>query len=348
MKHFLLLAIALSIGLCTYGQSSFHQTKHPRLLETAEMTLNKLVKEQAVEPADFVLPVNMLQTTQTRGINNLETHIMTTQYDLQTNASLSGRVLQWPDGTAAATATMGVTGAPGFPDRGTGYSYHDGGTNWETHEGRIEPVRSGWPCLVPYGENGEAIFSHGGTPFGINMYVRENKGEGEWVTLHNLENPDGFEMTWPRAIASGENNQYIHLIAADQDATTLDSYLFFNRSTDGGATWSGWTDVPEIDIEEYYFRISADDYTAASNGNTIAFFFADSFFDLFYIKSDDNGETWEKHIIYDNPLSETQADFGWQCARCLGHRSLYERRSWRNLVMVPLCKWNWVLERNYW
>jgi hypothetical protein len=309
MKHFLLLVTALSIGFGTFGQTGFDQTKYPRLLETAEMTLNKLVKEQAVEPVDFVHPDNMLQTTQTKATNFFEeTHIMTTQYDLQTNASLSGRVLQWPDGTAAATATMGVTVAPGFPDRGTGYSYHDG-ASWETHTGRIEPVRSGWPSLVSYGENGEAIFSHGGTPFGINMYVRENKGTGDWVTHYNFPNPEGYELTWPRAVVSGENNQYINLIAADQDATTLDSYLFFTRSTDGGETWAEWSDVPLVLSEDYYFGISADDYTGASNGNTIAFLFADAFYDLFFIKSDDNGENWEKQVVFEHPYPDLNADF---------------------------------------
>ncbi len=311
MRRSLLFTAAMVIGVAVFAQTGFNQLKNPRLLETAETSMNPVALEEYVEPMEFTPVTNMVQVPTVKSGRNIEeTHIMTTQYDLQTNTSLGSRVHAWPDGTVAATATWGVTGAPGFADRGTGYNYYDGAAWGPLPTARIEgTVRSGWPSITPYGENGEAVFSHGGTPFGINMWVRESKGEGEWEMLHYLTNPEGVELTWPRAVASGENNQYIHVIAAEQDATTLDSYLYFNRSTDGGATWSGWTDVPEVDIEDYYFRISADDYTAASNGNTIAFLFADSFFDLFFIKSDDNGETWEKHIIYDNPLSETQADF---------------------------------------
>jgi hypothetical protein len=308
MKRILLLIAVMALVTTVSAQSGFSQLKNPRWLQSAETSLKPIVLEEYVEPMEFTPVTNMVQIPTVKSGRNIEeTHIMTTQYDLQTNTSLGSRVHAWPDGTVAATATWSAADIPAT--RGTGYNYYDGAAWGPMPTERVEgDVFSGWPSIIPYGENGEAIFSHGGTPFGINMYVREIKGEGEWVTLHNLENPDGFEMTWPRAIASGENNQYIHLIAADQD-DALDSYLLFNRSTDGGATWSGWTDVPEVNIEDYYFRISADDYTAASNGNTVAFLFADAFFDLFYIKSDDNGETWEKHIIFDNPLSETQADF---------------------------------------
>ncbi len=90
-------------------------------------------------------------------------------------------------------------------------------------------------------------------------------------------------------------------------------------------------------------------------------------FDLFYIKSDDNGETWEKHVIFDNPLSEAMADLENALfdttytidnsgsiaidndgnARCLGYCTLYERRSWRNLKWFPFVNgisyWNETL-----
>ncbi len=77
----------------------------------------------------------------------------------------------------------------------------------------------------------------------------------------------------------------------------------------GGETWEEWSDVPLVLSEDYFFGISADDYTGASNGNTIAFLFADAFYDLFFIKSDDNGENWEKHVVFDHPFPDVNADF---------------------------------------
>ncbi len=52
-------------------------------------------------------------------------------------------------------------------------------------------------------------------PFGIN-FIKEIKGEGDWVQKPLPPNPEGFELTWPRLISSGENNNHLHVVATDE------------------------------------------------------------------------------------------------------------------------------------
>ena len=82
-----------------------------------------------------------------------------TEYDLQSNASLDHRIYLFDDGTMAAVWTRGwETGA--YPDRGTGYNFHDGSGWGPSPTARVEPERTGWPSIAPYGENGEIICAH--------------------------------------------------------------------------------------------------------------------------------------------------------------------------------------------
>ncbi len=307
MKKALLLSFLIIYGISTFAQKGFDQIKNPRVFESAEATYERAAKDQPVVPMAFTPPTNLAQIpTAKSGRYMDETHVITTEYDLQTNGNLCMRVFAWPDGSAAAVSTMGFDPIAG--NRGAGYNYYDG-TSWgPLPTQRVEPVYSGWPSIFPYGENGEALISHGGTPFGINMYVRETKGEGDWVTHHNFPNPAGYELTWPKVAVTGENNEYIHIIASDQDGAGK-GWSFYTRSTDGGETWSEWSDVPLVPSEDYFDEIFSDDVISASNGNTVAFMFLNKWYDIFYIKSDDNGETWEKNIIFEHPHPSAVEDF---------------------------------------
>ncbi len=298
MKKILFLSLALTIGLAAVAQSGYVKLKNPRVNESRTATLIS-AKEPVVEAMEFTPQANIMQTTTIKsGANYEETQVMVSQYDLQTNASLGNRLYAWPDGSVAVTATRGVESAPSFPDRGTGYNYYDG-SNWgDMPSGPIEDVRSGWPSIAAWAD-GEVHVSHDGTQ--INMHTRPAKGTGEW-TSYMFPNPDGWNLTWPRVVTTGANHDVIHVIACDQDANnTAISETFYNRSTDGGATWSGWATPPLVDNEFYNFNISADDYTMAANGDNVAIMFASAWYDLFFIKSTDGGETWEKTVVWEHP-----------------------------------------------
>lgn len=231
MKKTLCLTLALAFGATTFAQKSYVKMSHPKVNESVETSVVQ-PKDPAIEAADFTPPSNMVQVQTTKSSMNYdETHVWTTQYDVQSNAAISNRVYQWPDGTVSAVSTWGLAAAT-YPDRGTGYNHYDGSTWGPLPTERVESVRSGWPSIAPLGENGEVIVSHGGTPFGINVYTRETKGTGDWM-MTQLPNPGTYELTWPRVITSGDDNMTIHVVATDQGAINELIPIFYTKSTDG-------------------------------------------------------------------------------------------------------------------
>lgn len=299
MKKTLCLTLALAFGATTFAQKAYEKMNHPKVNESVETSVVQ-PKDPAIEAADFTPPSNMVQVQTTKSSMNYdETHVWTTQYDVQSNAAISNRVYQWPDGTVSAVSTWGLAAAA-YPDRGTGYNHYDGSTWGPLPTERVESVRSGWPSIAPLGENGEVIVSHGGTPFGINVYTRETKGTGDWM-MTQLPNPGTYELTWPRVITSGDDNMTIHVVATDQGAINELIPIFYTKSTDGGETWADWAGFPELDDELYNGNLSADDYVFARNGDVLALAFFSAWTDLFYIKSVDGGETWEHHVVWEHP-----------------------------------------------
>ncbi len=214
-----------------------------------------------------------------------EASIMTTRYDLQSNSAVGNRIAVWPDGSAAYTATWSSDDA--YATRGTGYNYADPDFNFgDAPTARVEDIKSGWPSICAYGD-GELLASHAD---GVNIWYRATKGTGSWTKLSNIK-----DYTWPR-IAATENGS-VFVICAYQDAqNTLLNYIRMYKSTDSG---NSWTEVPfftELDAE-YNHLIGADDYVMAVNGNRIAVMFNSMTYDIFYVISEDGGETWEKKVV---------------------------------------------------
>ena len=303
MKKFLLSAIVMLSAFAVIAQQ---RTQLPKEL------YNKSFETEVIVPAKEYFPLNntVNHTVQSRGLAPIEEEIGGTWYDLQANATLGNRFQRWEDGTMAAVWTQGYNSPPGFPDRGAGYNYFDG-TAWGSIPGPgqiVEDVRSGWPSIAALGENGEIVVSHGGTPFGINVYTRANKGTGSWIKS-SLTNPPDRELTWPRVATTGENNMVVHVIAADQNPANLaQSWVYYNRSTDGGVTWEGWEYPPMVDLDFYAYSISADDYMISTRGDNIVISFSSQTFDMFFIKSTDNGETWEKTVVWEHPYPQYSFD----------------------------------------
>lgn len=239
-----------------------------------------------------------------------ETEIIGTLYDLQTNGSVSNRFWVFNDGTMAAVATRGIEDPAGFafPDRGSGYNYFDG-SDWDAQPTeRIEEVRTGWPSITGWGESGEFVCSHT-SDNRISISTRSTKGEGEWTHSY-LEGPDGGPgLLWPKTVSSGENNEYIHVVALTTPSGNggapymgQDGAMLYYRSSDGGQTWEIRDQIIEGSGELYYVNISADDYVLASQGNTVSIVCASAWYDLFMLKSTDNGNTWEKTVIWQHPF----------------------------------------------
>lgn len=227
---------------------------------------------------------------------------MTTNYDYQTNASLGNRIAVWDDGSAAVVANWAQDGGT-WTTRGTGYNYYNGSDFDAEPESRIEEEKSGWPSIAPLG-NGEILAS--ATASGIKVYRRTTKGQGNWT---DLGYPNDNDFFYPRICTSGADNQNVFLIGCKStDENDLYYDLCYMRSTDGGNTWSELANPPLVDaLGEYNGLIHSDEYVMASYGDDIAILFAGQGYDLFYIISHDNGETWEKQVI----ARTTLTDFDW-------------------------------------
>ncbi len=241
--------------------------------------------------------------------NGLDIVVGETFYDLQSNSTMANRIYAFDDGTIATTWTRGMQ-PTSYPNRGTGYNYFDG-TSWgEMPTERIEEQRTGWPNIASYGENGEIVCSHTFGPDGLVFSWRENKGEGEWQ-FFSLVGPDNHEdISWPRMITSGENNEIIHVICVTLGTGNggtiydgLDGALVYSRSDDGGETWNPENEILEGVSSDYTSGWGGDDYAWAQPvGDNIAFIAFGGVRDGVVMKSGNGGDDWERFLFYESPM----------------------------------------------
>ena len=305
MKEVLLLSLILAVGMTGFAQTKNQAIKAPKkMVGTADIYKKAQGKQEAVQAYQY-LPSTSVASTRFGSLDEYQT--MTTNYDLQANGFVANRMARFNDGSVGVTATWGFSGSSSFPDRGTGYNIYlaENGDILEQPEGRIEQEKTGWPTYAQWGEDGEIVVAHTSNGYLV-CYTRETKGEGEW-TRHDIPNPDlgvsAEELTWARVITSGPNHNIIHVIAADQDSdNTAITYTYYARSTDAENWEVGFMPTLEEDGEEGLF--SADYYALAANGNTVAILLTgDIMAHTYILKSTDNGETWNKIMVWENPYA---------------------------------------------
>ncbi len=299
MKKILLSVLIIVLGLPVLSQKRIKISKE-------KSNITKTTSIFVVDNGDELVtkPANPFVSNQDGAKYGNEIGI--TKYDLQSAAALANRIWLFDDGTASAVWTMGFEDDD-FPDRGTGYNYFDG-TQWgDEPTTRIEDDRCGWPSIAAWGENGEIIVSH--TSYQIwqddelVINKRAAKGTGDWTQIL-LPGPEyyGPDIHWPRMTTSGPDHNYIHIIIPAGSAIAgQDKPLLYTRSDDGGETWTDWMILDEIN-SDYYKGFGPDEYTwAESRGDVIAFTIANPWHDWIVMKSTDNGENWEKIVIWEHP-----------------------------------------------
>jgi len=267
-------------------------------LPGAKMELRNTQYVDIDDATKFDLPVSTVRATSL--VAPSEALIGVTFYDLFSNFNHGQRFFRYDDGTMAGVFMWGYE-SPNFADRGTGYNYYNG-TEWAPPpEGIIETKKTGWPSIAPFGSDGEIISTH--NVAGVTFSKRDTKGTGAW-TEFDFFGPAGIEedITWPRMVTTGDNNEYIHMVVNTygpwEDQLTT---IVYSRSNDGGATWDPENIVLDGMGADYYTQILQDTYVMASRGNTVCILVSDSDRDLFYMRSDDNGDTWEKVIVWQHP-----------------------------------------------
>jgi hypothetical protein len=298
MKRLLLLSLILAFVMSGYAQKGSLIPKN----------LRNVSKQAVVEPR--IHDLGALENTFNPTVNNSaaaksQEQIGTTWYDLQSNQAVGNRLILFNDGTLGAVWMMGFAGAEPWSDRGTGYNYFDGAAWGDDPTSRIENVKTGWPSIAPYGENGEIVVAHTGAAQGLFFNKRDNKGTGTWESFF-LAGPDASNvLVWPRMITSGVNNEVIQIICPGGNAVPYQGQtpaLLYSRSEDGGATWTPLHEVLPGTGPDFYLGINADEYVWANPvGDIIAFLVTDYGHDWFAMKSLDGGSTWEKIMIWEHP-----------------------------------------------
>lgn len=309
MKKVLLLSLGLVMGF-----SAFAQNRVAKEAATGKATVSKVaagndiytgsVLENSAKSASSVV-VN-------RYTNFEEGVAMETYYDLQSNGYVSNRMYQKANGDVAVVTTMSREQNLTASDRGTGYNFIAGGNMsnlGDIPEVREEAnatgadVRTGWPTIAPYGAEGEILVNHSS---GLNYWIREKAGQGQWDGPYSIPNPEGleypFSLSWPRVATSGPNNEVIHVVCASQHSISSEEMVnaqFYCRSTDGQNWEVAYSPLAETD--EHLNIYSADDYSIATNGDVVAICYTAVFYGhALVMKSTDNGQTWERIVVWEN------------------------------------------------
>ena len=310
MKKVLLLSLGLVMGF-----SAFAQNRVAKEAATGKATVSKVaagndiytgsVLENSAKSASSVV-VN-------RYTNFEEGVAMETYYDLQSNGYVSNRMYQKANGDVAVVTTMSREQNLTASDRGTGYNFIAGGNMsnlGDIPEVREEAnatgadVRTGWPSIAPYGAEGEILVNHSS---GLNYWIREKAGQGQWDGPYSIPNPEGleypFSLSWPRVATSGPNNEVIHVVCASQHSISSEEMVnaqFYCRSTDGQNWEVAYS--PLVETDEHLNIYSADDYSIATNGDVVAICYTAVFYGhALVMKSTDNGQTWERIVVWENP-----------------------------------------------
>jgi len=292
MKRLLLATCLLALGWSVLAQD---YVRIPRQLKNIAVPDMKSVRESANPLAQSANPY----VRSGRLINEFE--LGSTFYDLQSNTSApANRFYRYEDGTMAAVWTRGMN-ATAYADRGTGYNYYNGADWGPAPTARIETQRTGWPTYAPQG-TGELVIAHHNTA-GLVVSRRDTRGSGPW-TQAILAGPAGaVDISWPRMVSSGTDHMNIHMLAMTYVAyENLDLAMLYYRSTDGGQTWDKQHQIlPGMSSAEYT-GFSGDTYSwAEPKGDTLAFIVCDNWTDMFIMKSPDNGDTWEKIMVWEHP-----------------------------------------------
>lgn len=299
------LILTIAFFICLVG---FSQKNKPIVTEH-----QKKVQQTLVYNPNPYSELGKIEQTQNNTVSNntkLEgfENIGWTSFDQQSYSSLDNRFCSFSNGTMAAVYNFCPGGGgPEFEEMGTGYAYFDGNEWTPMATIRIESDRSGWPTIAPYGETGELVVSHlDGTSsgnVGLVFNTRPVSGTGEWTEGY-FAGPNALATKFPRVITNGENNNIIHLLYSFSDVELggMKNPGLYSRSLDGGTNW----DIQSVILE----GMGPDDYQsigdimvwAEPKDETIAFAFANAWTtDLVVMKSETNGDDWEKIVVWEHP-----------------------------------------------
>lgn len=290
MKKVYLIIVSLFIGLMAYSQSI------PKNL--SEIMLPFYKTSRNIDVPFYLQPNNLVKAPTAYN----ETVIGTTYWDLQSrNAAPSNRFYVYPDGRMAAVWMMGNETENNYQDRGSGYAFFDGSSWSSMPTSRLETERAGWPSYSPAGD-GEIIAAHHNSQ-GIIINRRDTLGEGDWEE-YLIPNPNStVHLSWPHLISTGDDNMMIHMLVNTYDMYEgLTPAILYYRSMDAGETWETQARIMEGMTSDDFYGLNTETYSwAEPKDSMIAFVVADRWNDLFIMRSNDNGDNWDKTTVWEHP-----------------------------------------------
>ena len=105
-------------------------------------------------------------------------------------------------------------------------------------------------------------------------------------------------------ITTGEDHDVIHVIASlfSESWGGVEAPLLYARTSDGGQTWDPEPTILEGLGPDYFAVVGGDNYAwAEPNAGIIAFVVFTGISDGVIMKSDDDGDNWERVTFYESP-----------------------------------------------
>jgi hypothetical protein len=224
------------------------------------------------------------------------------------------RIINHGDGTLSTTWTF--SNEPGTPwsDRGMAYHFFDG-TNWVSNPAyqdanninRIESARTGFGSIGRVAGVGDIVVAHqtaiSALQVSRNPFTNSTQN---WISTAETSMP----LLWPRIAVGGPDGKTVHAIALTEPSggtftgapfNGINGAMLYNRSTDGGLTWSAtMLALPGID-STIFSSMSGENYAIDAKGNTVAIVAGESNSRVMLWKSTNNGLTWDTTQIMSFP-----------------------------------------------
>jgi Secretion system C-terminal sorting domain len=259
-------------------------------------------------------PHGKVQNKKTRGFGNYSKTVGFTTYDLQTNASMSRRIvnhgngsisLVWTLSNAAENNTISTPGA--WADRGTGYNFTNAATPWALAPFiKIEPTntRTGFCNLMANGTN-EFITNHNAGAKSSFVWKNSsfgniNFGTTPFASLFTALPSD--TVIWPKTANAGD---HLYVVGTNSNANdTATTAFFFSYSPDGGVTWpKKCIQMPGITHGQLW-NTSADSYNIDARDSFVSVVVGGLTSNLYCIRSSDYGNTWRSDTVLGNGLAD--------------------------------------------
>ena len=250
----------------------------------------------------------------------VERHVVgTTNYDLQTNASMPQLVVGAGDDVSVAWM-MSHQVSP-FNDRGTGYNHYDG-SGWQPAPNeRVEDAKTGWTSIDRMGDGRDIVAGHS-SPASLGIHLATSvPGSGIWEdqvipNLHTLDNGLPVGHLWPRLSVGGVDGESVHVMCLSLPSyfsggapyEGMEGAVLYYRSTDYGQTWETIA-LPGVTSNEFS-ELLGDQYALHARGNKVALAFFNGLSDTVVLISEDNGDTWTVHTMLDFPVDLYSIDDG--------------------------------------